>query len=437
MSLIDKLQQIDQLQRQIAAKGMLSDVLLKKINYKFRLDWNYYSNSMEGNSLTRQETRSVMVGNITVDGKPIKDVLEMKGHDDVITKILNMGKGELNLSESRIRDIHKAILHEEDPEKAKLAGQWKTAANHLINYKGEKFDFVAPYEVPDRMHQLINWLNREKEKIARQAKDALHPVLMAFQFHLDYVTIHPFFDGNGRTARIFTNLILIAYGYPPIYIKNDEKIRYYQYLADIQGYGGSPELYYEFMAGLLLRSMGVVKDAIDGKDIEEGDDWEKKLSLLKLEVLSEAPVTYKTFAEQVKDVIEAFVLPSISRALIKFSKFDDLFLRRDLKFSINEKEVDAANVEALAAFLAKTKGVKDISFSYVLTDLKKAGTSFSIAATLRWFFSSGQYTLATNAFTRDAAYGHVYSDEEIDQMINEEASYILSSIKNQLQQSQS
>lgn len=71
MSLAAQFQQIDQLHRQIAEHGKLTDELLKKINYKFRLDWNYYSNSMEGNSLTRQETRSVMVGNITVDGKPI------------------------------------------------------------------------------------------------------------------------------------------------------------------------------------------------------------------------------------------------------------------------------------------------------------------------------------------------------------------------------
>lgn len=266
MSFKDKLQQIESLRRQIEERGPLPDEVLKKVNYKFRLEWNYYSNSMEGNSLTRQETRSVMVGIITVEGKPIKDVLEMKGHDDVIASILKMGKGELNISEKRIKEIHKGIMHEEDPEKAKLIGQWKTAPNHLYNYKNERFDFVAPDEVPERMHQLINWLNAQKEKIQRGDKDALHPVEIAFRFHLDYITIHPFYDGNGRTVRVLTNLILIAYGYPPPYIKTEEKSIYYQYLADIQGYGGEPDLFYDFMAGLLLRSQQVVVDALDEKD---------------------------------------------------------------------------------------------------------------------------------------------------------------------------
>jgi Fic family protein len=267
MSFKDKLIEIELLRQQIEDRGPLPDEVLRKVNYKFRLEWNYNSNSMEGNTLTRQETRSVMVGIITVDGKPFKDVLEMKGHDDVIASIIKMGKGELNLSEKRIKEIHKGIMHEEDPEKAKLIGQWKAAPNYLFNYKNERFDFVAPADVPERMHQLINRLNTQKEKIQKGDKDAMNPVEVALRFHLDFITIHPFYDGNGRTVRILTNLILIAYGYPPLYIKLDEKEKYYQYLADIQGYGGKPDLFYDFMAGLLIRSQHLIMEAVEGKEI--------------------------------------------------------------------------------------------------------------------------------------------------------------------------
>src|SRR5689334_15305184 len=124
MSYREKRDQIDQLQQKINAYGELSSEVKKKINYKFRLDWNYYSNTMEGNTLTIDETRSVMVGNITVDGKPIKDVLEMKGHDEVIANILKIGKGELRISEKRILDIHKGIMHEEDESNKKKIGKW-------------------------------------------------------------------------------------------------------------------------------------------------------------------------------------------------------------------------------------------------------------------------------------------------------------------------
>lgn len=260
MPFTDKLQEIENLQNAIEQHGKIAAGTLRKINYKFRLDWNYYSNMMEGNTLTMQETRSIMIGNVTVDSKPIKDVLEMKGHDDVISDILKIGKSELNLSEKRIKEIHRGIMHEEDPGKVPLIGQWKTNPNYLYNYKGERFDFISPADVPHEMHGLINWLNAEKEKISRKAKDALHPAMIAFRFHLDYIFVHPFYDGNGRTVRIFTNLILISYGYPPIYVKDTERMVYYQYLGDIQGYGGEADLFYDFMAGLLIRSLQVVLD---------------------------------------------------------------------------------------------------------------------------------------------------------------------------------
>jgi Fic family protein len=269
MSLAKKLQQIDKLQEQIVAYGKLADDVLKKINYKLRLEWNYTSNSMEGNSLTKSETRSVMIGNITVNAKPIKDILEVKGHDEVISAIMKMGKGELNISEKRIKEIHIGIMHEEDQEKKKMIGQWKKDNNYLYNYKNERFDFVAPADVPERMHQLVNWINNEKDKITRKQQDALHPVMLALRFNLEYVTIHPFYDGNGRTSRILTNLILISYGYPPLYIKENERAAYYQYLADIQGYGGEPDIFYEYMTELIIRSQEIIVDAIEGREITE------------------------------------------------------------------------------------------------------------------------------------------------------------------------
>lgn len=281
MSFEDKLYRINELQATIDKQGKLSDEVLRKINYKFRLDWNYYSNSMEGNSLTMQETRSVMVGNITVEGKPLQDIWEMRKHDDLIATILKMGKGELNISERRIKAIHTAIMYEDNPEKSQLIGQWKTTPNYLYNYKNERFDFVEPADVPYRIHTLVNWINAEKDK----GRSALHPVVLASQFHIDYVTIHPFNDGNGRTARILSNIILIAYGLPPVYVKDTERDAYYKYLADVQ-VGGPHDLFYEFMADLVIRSQEIVLNAVEGKDINESEDLDKRLHLIEKELNS-------------------------------------------------------------------------------------------------------------------------------------------------------
>lgn len=284
MSLAEILATIDKLQEEINSFGKLDNNTLNRIHYRFRLDWNYHSNAMEGNSLTQQETRSVMINNVTIEGKPLKDVLEIKGHDETISQILKIGKGELRLSEKRIQEIHKAIIHEDNPEQAKKIGKWKTENNHLINYKGEKYEFTPYQDVAEEMHKLIDWLNAKYDLILKNQKGAMHPVLLAFHFHMAYVSIHPFYDGNGRTARIFTNLILIAFGYPPVIIKVEEKNVYNQYLADIQAYGGDPNLFLEFMCKQLVRSQEIVIKAIKGISIEEPEDLDKKLLLLEKEL---------------------------------------------------------------------------------------------------------------------------------------------------------
>ncbi len=342
MSYTEKRNQIDALQKKINAHGELSAEVKKKINYKFRLDWNYYSNSMEGNTLTMDETRSVMVGNLTVGGKPIKDVLEMKGHDEVINEILRIGKGEARISEARIREIHQGIMHEEDEAKKKKIGGWKTEPNYIYNYKNERFDFALPAEVPARMHDLLNKTNAAIDAIQQNKKDAPHPLDVALQFHLDYVLIHPFYDGNGRTARILTNLLLISFGYPPFWVKTNERSIYNQYIGDIQGYGGNPDLFFEFAAVMILRSQQLVLDAIEGKDISEPADIDKKISLLEKELERVDPneeVKVQLNAVYIKEVLHAWVGDLIKKTVPAVQKFNKFFTGTHHNVGIQEMGV--------------------------------------------------------------------------------------------------
>lgn len=332
MQLKQILERLTELKAEIGELGKLPKEVLQKINYKFRLDWNYYSNRMEGGTLTREETRSVMVGNITVDGKPIKDVMEMNGHDAVVREILKMGKGEVRISEKRIKEIHKAILKEtEDASKNKQIGKWKTAPNEIINYKGEKISFTAPADVAGEMHELLNKTNAQLDAYFAGKKEVEHPLIIAADFHLGFVSIHPFFDGNGRTARILMNLILIACGYPPVIITDNGKQAYYQYLADIQAYGGDKELMYYQMAGLEMRSMIMVLNAAKGEDIEEEDDIDKEINLIQLQnqnkVLTKAPL----LVYQVFEVVREGIWDKLKITLTKFDKlFSDSKTKRIL-----------------------------------------------------------------------------------------------------------
>ncbi len=328
MSYIKKREQADLLQKKINAHGELKADIKKKIDYKFRLDWNYYSNSMEGNTLTMDETRSVMVGNLTVGGKPIKDVLEMKGHDEVISEILKIARGDLRLSEHRIKEIHRGIMHEEDESKRSKIGIWKTEPNYMYNYKNERFDFVLPAEVPDRIHTLLNKTNAAIDAIRANKMNAPHPLDIALSFHLEYVVIHPFYDGNGRTARILTNLLLISFGYPPFWIKTNERTIYNQYIGDIQGYGGNPDLFNEFATSLILRSQQLVLDAIEGKEIEEPDDIDKKLALLEkeLDALDPGEEIRKHFDKDTfVEILNTWGTELLEKSIPAIQKFNRLF----------------------------------------------------------------------------------------------------------------
>lgn len=328
MSYTEIKEQIDLLLQKVNSYGELSNDVKKKINYKFQLDWNYYSNSMEGNTLTKDETRSVMVGNLTVGGKPIKDVLEVKGHNEVISEILRIGKGDVRLSESRICEIHKGIMHEEDEAKKNYIGKWKQEPNYVINYKGEQFSFALPIEVPDKMHDLLNKTNAAIDAIKNNSKDAEHPITVALKFHLEYVLIHPFYDGNGRTARILTNLLLISFGYPPFWVKTKERDIYNQYIADIQGYGGDPNLFLEFAAKLVLHSSQLMLDAIEGKDISESDDLDKKISLLEKEleaIDSNDEVKVRFNKEYFEEVFKTWFSDLLHKVIPAVQKFNKLF----------------------------------------------------------------------------------------------------------------
>jgi Fic family protein len=283
---------------------------------------------MEGNSLTQQETRSVMINNVIMEGRPIKDILEVKGHDKIISDILRIGKGELRLSEKRIKDIHKGIIYEDNQEQQKKIGEWKNENNFLTNYKGERFDFVPFIEVPEKMHELVNWLNVQTDLFKKGDENAMSPVFIAFNFHVTYVSIHPFYDGNGRTARILMNLILISFGYPPVIIKLNDKDAYNQYLADIQGYGGSSTPFFEFLGKQLVKSQKLVLSAIEGEDIDEPDDLDKKLLLLEKELESVDPddeVKDRFNADVFLKIYSGWLTDLLKKAIPVMQKFNKFF----------------------------------------------------------------------------------------------------------------
>lgn len=233
MEILDR---VEQLKTELDALRPIDPDAEGRIMQKFRLDWNYHSNNLEGNSLTYGETKALILFGITAQGKPLKDHFEITGHNAAINWVLNLVKGETELTEVFIRELHTLVLKEAsykealtpdgNPTRRKIeVGKYKTQPNHVITVTGETFYFALPEETAAKMQELVKWFRTEK------TKTDLNPIVLSTLFHYRFIQIHPFDDGNGRVARILMNFILMQFGYLPVIIDTEDKENYYRVLT--------------------------------------------------------------------------------------------------------------------------------------------------------------------------------------------------------------
>ena len=182
---------------------------------KLIIEWTYNSNAIEGNTLTLSETKVVLENGITIKGKPLKDHLEIINHKEAIEYIEDLVSKKVKLSEYDIRSVHYLILKEIDSTNA---GKYR---NENVFISGAKHVPPIYINVPNEMQNLI---------VQYQSWKDFHPVVRACYLHGEFVKIHPFIDGNGRTARLLLNFELIQSGYPPVVIKTENRADYYDAL---------------------------------------------------------------------------------------------------------------------------------------------------------------------------------------------------------------
>lgn len=208
-------EQIDQKKALLDEKRPLPNYTLKSLREKLLLEWTYHSNAIEGNTLTINETKVVLEG-ITVGGKTMREHLEVINHRDAITYVEGIVKNGEPLSEWQIKNIHRLILKGINDE---YAGVYR---DQQVFISGAKHVPPAPLLINEQMDKLINWYEQET--------DDLHPITRGAMLHVIFVGIHPFIDGNGRTFRLLLNLELMKEGFPPIIIKVENRLQYYETL---------------------------------------------------------------------------------------------------------------------------------------------------------------------------------------------------------------
>ncbi|XP_062604071.1 protein adenylyltransferase FICD-like [Saccostrea cucullata] len=176
----------------------------------------YHTNAIEGNTLTLMQTRAIVETRIAVGGKSLAEQNEVLGLDAALSYINNTLLGRVgSITLKDLLNIHKRVLGYVDPTEAGVLRDTQV-------YVGE-FKPPEAAALPSLMDDFVEWLNNEDTV-------KLHPVEYAALAHYKLVIIHPFYDGNGRTSRLLMNLILMQAGFPPVTIKVEDRLQYYETL---------------------------------------------------------------------------------------------------------------------------------------------------------------------------------------------------------------
>lgn len=214
MTLTDILAQADRLKAEL---DRYRQRMGGKVAHAFELEYTYESNRIEGNTLTLQETVLVVEKGLTIGGKPLADHLEAINHTHALEYVKEIATGREPFTEAVLLNIHRLILQSIDNAHA---GRYRSVP---VLISGAAHVPPQPYLLTKQMEDYFLW---EAEN-----RTALHPVLRAAELHERLVTIHPFIDGNGRTARLVMNLILLQHGYPIAILKGDAESRLAYYAA--------------------------------------------------------------------------------------------------------------------------------------------------------------------------------------------------------------
>ncbi|MFT3991724.1 MAG: Fic family protein [Luteolibacter sp.] len=271
------------LKTQWSALHPLSPENERRLWQKLRLEWNYHSNHIEGNTLTYGETVLLLLHGQTHGNHTLREYEEMKAHDVGIEHLRNLAadRGRI-IGPGDIRDLNRIILKESywkptqtsdgQPSRSQvIPGEYKTLPNSVLTSTGEIFEYAPPIEVPARIQALVDWL---ANVLSDEKRSSLH---IAAKLHHDFVLIHPFDDGNGRVARLLVNYLLLREGYPPIVIPTEEKSAYLTALRLADAGDLSPLA--DFFGQLLKRSLTLAIRAGKGESIEEPSDVEKQVAL--------------------------------------------------------------------------------------------------------------------------------------------------------------
>ncbi len=218
---------------------------LARLREALAVEWTFHSNAIEGSTMTLKETRLVLEAGVTIGGKSLREHFEVLNHRDAIEYVEALAAGDEPITPFHVRQIHRLVQARIDDESA---GQYRLLP---VRIAGASFMPPEAWEVPAAMDDWGTWLDA--------TAGTLPPIERAAITHHRLVAIHPFIDGNGRTARLVQNLLLMREGYPPAVIQRTNRRQYYTALA-LADHGNAASMV-NFLAREVERSLTLYLEA--------------------------------------------------------------------------------------------------------------------------------------------------------------------------------
>lgn len=376
---------IDRLKNELDTMRPLSSDVIARVEQKLRIEWNYHSNAVEGNSLTLGETRSLILHGLTARGKPLRDHLDIEGHDQAVKAIERAVQEDQGLSEVFIRNLH-AVLLKEPYEVAAMTpdgqptrrlvtiGDYKTMPNNVRTSTGEMYYFTPPEQVKPAMSDLIDWYRA-------QAAAGEHPVIIAAIFHYRFVRIHPFDDGNGRMARLLMNLILIRHGYTVAIVRIADRDRYIRELEQIDR-TENPAQFIDYVASCCEYALNLYLKAVRGETVEDAEDIDHEIALFKRSLVpaveSDEQVSLRQFAKTVvlpfHDYCQSKITSLVSGVFTDWDHFTSRATARSVDGTMFHVSMKSEKLEELPECAAELS----IVFSAELTGFRNTNRNFMV-----------------------------------------------------------
>lgn len=206
--------------------------LFDNFDRAFEIDYAHNSTAIEGNTLTLIETKVLLEDQISVGNKSLREIYEIVNHNKAFAYVKKCISESKPLDEDIVKDMHSILM-----ENILIGGVYRNVEVRII---GAKHKPPVPSEMYYQIKEFFNILN---------SKSDLNPIELAAWTHAEFVKIHPFVDGNGRTSRLIMNYQLMRNGFLPVSVSKEEKLEYFNLLEEY-AVNGNLALFADFIAEL-------------------------------------------------------------------------------------------------------------------------------------------------------------------------------------------